>query len=88
MAASAALPPLLASAAVPPLAGVLATVLELLVGMGFSHLEAQRMLDRVRAHVGAGATVEEVLLAALRAAPDSGAGAVREAVAAYEQLAA
>src|SRR5690606_4422392 len=43
----------------PTRAGVLATVLELLVGMGFSHLEAQRMLDRVRAHVGAGATVEE-----------------------------
>lgn len=59
---------------------MLATVLELLVGM--------RGLDRIRAHVGAGSTVEEVLLAALRAAPDSGAGAVREAVAAYEQLAA
>jgi len=46
-----------------------ATVLELLVGMGFKHREAQSMLDRIRAHVGPAASVEDALRAALRSAP-------------------
>ncbi len=72
----------------PARAGVLATVLELLVGMGWKQRQAQSMLDRVRPHVGEDPEVSEVLRAALREAPVSGASAVREAVAVYERLAA
>lgn len=72
----------------PARAAVLATVLELLVGMGWKQRQAQSMLDRVRPHVGEDPEVGEVLRAALREAPVSGANAVREAVAVYECLAA
>src|SRR5690606_27528629 len=58
------------SATVSPVkAGVLATVLELLAGMGFRHREAQAMVDRLRAHVGPAVSVEDALRAALRSAP-------------------
>lgn len=50
-------------------AAVLATVLELLVAMGFKHREAQTMIDRVRTHVGPEASVEDALKAALHSAP-------------------
>src|SRR5690606_32272009 len=53
----------------PAKASVLATALELLVGLGFKHREAQSMIDRVRTHVGEEATVEDALRAALRSAP-------------------
>lgn len=56
--------------------------------MGWKEREAQSMLDRVRPHVGPDPEVGEVLRAALRQAPVSGANVVREAVAAYERLAA
>lgn len=72
----------------PAKAGVLATVLELLVGMGWKQREAQSMVDRVRAHVGVGASVEDALRAALQAAPVAGASVVREEVAVYQRLAA
>ena len=72
----------------PARASVLATVLELLVGMGWKQRQAQSMLDRIRPHVGHEPEIGEVLRAALREAPVSGASAVREPVAVYERLAA
>lgn len=81
---------------------MLATVLELLVGMGWKHKETQTMLDRIkRTHVGAAdeqdLRVEDILHPALRAAPVSGysssgpsssANTVRESFAPYVRLVA
>lgn len=83
---------------------VLSTVLALLVGMGFKQREAQGMLDRVKGtHVGGDGElrVEDVLRAALQAAPVAGyssartgasaagpSGGVRERLAVYERLVA
>lgn len=77
-----------APAVSPARASVLATVFELLVGMGWKQRQAQSLLDRVRPHVGEDPEVGDVLRAALREAPVSGASAVREAVAGYDRLAA
>ncbi len=65
----------------PTRALAMAQTLELLVSMGFKQREAQSMLDRARAHVGASPSVDQLMRAALAQAPlPSG---VREEAATY-----
>ena len=66
----------------------LATVLEILVGMGFKQREAQGMVDRIRDDVGDEPKVEAVLRAALQQAPTPAFTGVREERACYERLVA
>jgi hypothetical protein len=72
----------------PKRAQVLATVLQLLVESGYKQREAQAMIDQVATHVGHDAEVEEVLRAALQAAPLPPGCVVREERAVYERIAA
>jgi hypothetical protein len=69
-------------------ATVLAQVLEVLVGMGWKQREAQGMVDRAKAHVGAETRVEDAIRLALQQAPARTASQVREALASYARLAA
>ncbi len=78
-----------AAEASPSRARLLASVLEILIGMGFKQREAQAMIDRAKTHVGPEASVDAALRAALRQAPlPSGIGVVRESEAVYAALAA
>ncbi len=73
----------------PARSRVLASVLEILVGMGFKQREAQAMIDRSTTHVGRGASVDEARCAALRhASLPSAISMVRESEAEYARLAA
>ncbi|HEY8428841.1 MAG TPA: hypothetical protein VIL20_10720 [Sandaracinaceae bacterium] len=75
----------------PARAQAFASALQALVALGFEPSEAQPMLDRARAHVGAEPTVEEVIRTALRLAPCPALrrpSAVREELATYVRLAA
>ncbi|HEY8427718.1 MAG TPA: RuvA C-terminal domain-containing protein [Sandaracinaceae bacterium] len=68
-----------------------ASALQALIALGFEPSEAQAVLDRARAHVGAEPAVEEVLHTALRLAACPVLGrrsAVREELAPHARLAA
>ncbi|HEY8429178.1 MAG TPA: hypothetical protein VIL20_12415 [Sandaracinaceae bacterium] len=77
-----------AESASPSRSAVLAQVQTALVGLGFKLREAQALCDQVAPHAGRGATVEEVLAAALRAAPGPPGYRVREEVARHGAAAA
>lgn len=72
----------------PKRSQVLAAALDALVKTGFKQREAQAMIDRVATHVGPDATFQEVVRAALEAAPMPRCGVVREERAVYERIAA
>ncbi len=72
----------------PSRSSTLATVLELLVAMGFKQREAQAMVDRAKPHVGTDADVNAALKVALRQAPMRTASVAREGAAPYVRLAA
>ena len=74
------------ASASPAKAALFQTALGVLTSMGFGSTEAQRLLDAASPHVGAGATIEQVLLAALRRADVPRARMVREPEAIYERL--
>jgi hypothetical protein len=62
---------------------VFATVLTLLVSMGYKQREAHALIDRARPHVGDDVGVEEALRSTLRLAPVPRGAGVRESRASY-----
>ncbi len=66
----------------------LATVLQLLVAMGFKQREAQGMVDRAKPHVESDVDVNAALKIALRHAPVRTASVARERAGPYVRLAA